>query len=53
MTLTVDIRQNRTSYKRLLKINAARDETMTSTINLLLKLGIDVYLLEDGILEDV
>lgn len=53
MTLSIDVRLNSTSFQGLIAINAARDETITQTVNHLLKLGIEVYLLEDGILEDI
>ena len=53
MTLTIDIKLNSESFRRLNKIKNARDESMTETVNHLLTLGIDVYLMEDGILEDV
>lgn len=53
MALNVEIWQTNKAFGRLLKINKSRNESLGATINFLLELGIDVYLLEENILEEI
>lgn len=47
MSITIQIRQDEEHFNKLMKIKRFRGESLNETVNLLLELGIYVYLLED------
>lgn len=54
MTLKVELWQNPNKFKKLLAIKESRDdELLSETVNFLLEFAIEVYLLENNILEEI
>ena len=53
MGLIMELRQSKESFDKLMLIKNYRGDSLRSTVNFLLELGIYVYLLDEDVLKEI